>query len=435
MSGKRAFGILGLLLLTTALPVSAGPKILLIARDNDKHLLTGFIFAYQGVQSTKTNHTGAAEIILPPEHPPGRRIEIYLVASPKREEEWFLVNPQINIPDPGGAAEVVLMKRDVLRQVAAAARDIPKTAIRPGGLNTENRQQAIIQEAARFGLTADQLETAIRSFAETQDSRDKGIAAFLKGQYAKAEALLMSADKQESDLVETLRYLGATKYALSKYREAADSFRKALAIGGEDAELLNSLGISFLELFDWAEAEPPLRRALAIDESRLGKENPDIAIRLNNLAVLLLSTSHFDEAETLIRRALDLDEKSLNPNITRDLNNLSQILLATKRIHEAEFPIRRAVALDERNFGPDHPNVSRDLNNLSEVLSLMNHHLEAASAMRRAFVILLKAHRRTGHQQPAEADVEGSYRCLLQILGKSQAEINATIDAMVRGGE
>jgi hypothetical protein len=80
----RALGVFGFLLLTTALPASAGPKILLIARDNDKHLLAGFIFDYQGVESTKSNRAGAAEIALSAKRPPGRQIEIQLVTSPKK---------------------------------------------------------------------------------------------------------------------------------------------------------------------------------------------------------------------------------------------------------------------------------------------------------------------------------------------------------------
>ena len=35
------------------------------------------------------------------------------------------------------------------------------------------------------------------------------------------------------------------------------------------------------------EAEPLMRRALAIDEQSYGPDHPNVAIRLNNLAILL----------------------------------------------------------------------------------------------------------------------------------------------------
>ena len=68
------------------------------------------------------------------------------------------------------------------------------------------------------------------SLSATQDPKDRGIAAYLEGQYQQAEELLNGvAEKKEHDLVETLRYLGAAQYQQAKYRAAADSFRKALS--------------------------------------------------------------------------------------------------------------------------------------------------------------------------------------------------------------
>jgi tetratricopeptide (TPR) repeat protein len=439
----------------TALPVSAA-KILLIARDNEKHLLSGFIFAYQGVESTKTKRAGAAEITLPPDHPPGRRIEIHLAASPKKADEWFLVNPQINIPEPTGSAEVVLMKRSTFRQIAAAARDAPKAA-HPDDLSPDDRKKILVEEAARHGLTPTQLETAIRSFAETQSSKDKGIAAYLEGQYSHAEDLLhTAAEKQESDFVETLRYLGATQYEQAKYRAAVKTFRKALAVKGEDAALLGWLTASLHELADWteaeplmrralavseksfgtehpvvavslnnlaqllkatnrlAEAEPLMRRALAIDETSFGNERPNVAIRLNNLAQLLQDTNRLAEAEPLMRRALVIDEKSFgneHPKVAIRLNNLALLLHATNRLAEAEPLIRRALAIDEKSLGPEHPNVARDLNNLAQLLQDTNRLAEAEPLMRRALAIDEKSF---GAEHPTVARDLNNLATLLQ---------------------
>jgi hypothetical protein len=63
-----------------------------------------------------------------------------------------------------------------------------------------------------------------------------------------------------------------------------------------------------------AEAEPLMRRALAIDEQSFGKDHPKVAIRLNNLAELLHATNRLAEAEPLMRRALEIFEKSLGPD-------------------------------------------------------------------------------------------------------------------------
>ena len=55
-----------------------------------------------------------------------------------------------------------------------------------------------------------------------------------------------------------------------------------------------------------AEAEPLMRRALAIDEARYGAEHPNVAICLNNLAGLLKYTNRLAEAEPLVHRAVEI---------------------------------------------------------------------------------------------------------------------------------
>jgi tetratricopeptide (TPR) repeat protein len=56
----------------------------------------------------------------------------------------------------------------------------------------------------------------------------------------------------------------------------------------------------------FAEAEPLIRRALAIDEAAYGPNDPDVARDLNNLAELLRATNRLAEAEPLSRRALEI---------------------------------------------------------------------------------------------------------------------------------
>jgi tetratricopeptide (TPR) repeat protein len=63
----------------------------------------------------------------------------------------------------------------------------------------------------------------------------------------------------------------------------------------------------------YAEAEPLMRRALLLDEARLGAKNPTVAIRLNNLAALLYATERLPEAEPLMKRALAIFEQALEP--------------------------------------------------------------------------------------------------------------------------
>src|SRR4051794_20229471 len=171
------------LLLAAALAAAPGEQILLKARDLAGNPLPGLRFSFDQVKSKRTNPSGITELDLPPKRPPGQQIKINLELGSRRPEDWFLVNPQINIPINADPAEVVLMRRSAFRQIAAEARDASRRAA--SGLEeptAEERRRVLVEAAARHGLTAEQLETALRSFSETQDLKDRGIAAYLEGE-------------------------------------------------------------------------------------------------------------------------------------------------------------------------------------------------------------------------------------------------------------
>ena len=87
-----------------------------------------------------------------------------------------------------------------------------------------------------------------------------------------------------------------------------------------------------------------------------------------NLAVLLQTNNRLAEAEPLLRRTLAIIEGKLgpeHPNVATSLNSLAQLLQAMNRLGEVEPLMRRALAIDERSFGPEHPSVGRDLKNLA----------------------------------------------------------------------
>ena len=93
-----------------------------------------------------------------------------------------------------------------------------------------------------------------------------------------------------------------------------------------------------------------------------------MALRLGNLAELLLATERRAEAEPLLRRALAIDEASYgaqHPRIAGDLNSLAGLLKDTRGVEAAEPLVRRALAIDEESYGLQHPHVARDLHNIA----------------------------------------------------------------------
>ena len=174
---------------------------------------------------------------------------------------------------------------------------------------------------------------------------------------------------------------------LAPHARSVAAYADRAGIAAPTATLLHRLGALLFARAQHVEAEPLMRRALAIDQATFGDDHPKVAIRLNNVAQLLQATNRLAEAEPLMRRALDIDQASFgahHPNVARHLNNLAQLLQTTNRLAEAEPLMRRALAIDEVTFGTDHPNVARDLNNLAQLLHATNRLAEAEPLLRRA---------------------------------------------------
>ncbi len=205
----------------------------------------------------------------------------------------------------------------------------------------------------------------------------------------------------------------------------ATSEADRLGVAEPTASLMNGLGVLLASKALHAEAEPLMRRALAIDEQSYGAEHPDVARDLNNLAQLLQATNRLAEAEPLMRRALAIFEQSYgveHPNVAVNLNNLAQLLQDTNRLAEAEPLMRRALAIDEQSYGAEHPRVAIDLNNLALLLKATNRLAEAEPLMRRVVEIFEKFHRTNGHEHPHMQKAITGYVGVLRQMKRTRSE-------------
>jgi hypothetical protein len=198
--------------------------------------------------------------------------------------------------------------------------------------------------------------------------------------------------------------------------------------------LLNEYALFLYTQRLWREAEPLMRRALAIDKISFGSEHPNVAQDLNNLALLLLLTNRLAEAEPLMRRALAIDKISFgteHPNVARDLNNLALLLQATHRLAEAEPLLRHALAIDKASFGTEHPNVARDLSNLASLLLDTNRPAEAEPLMHKNLEILLLFTAQNGYPHPHLEAALDNYSSLLSLMGRTEYEIKRIFDILL----
>ena len=152
-----------------------------------------------------------------------------------------------------------------------------------------------------------------------------------------------------------------------------------------------------------AEAEPLIKRALAIKEGAFGQDDYRVAESLNFLAKLYKIQGRYDEAEPLLKRALAIKEREFgteHPRVAKSLDTLSQLYWAQGRYNEAEPLVRRALAIWEQARGRDHKKVAGSLNNLAALYRAQGRYAEAESLVKRALAIHEKA-QRTDHPRVA----------------------------------
>ncbi len=200
---------------------------------------------------------------------------------------------------------------------------------------------------------------------------------------------------------------------LAPHARAVATRADTAGIATPTTRLMNKVGLLLFRKALHVEAEPLMRRALAIDEASFGPDHPRVALHLNNLAQLLQATNRLPEAEPLMRRALAINEASFgpdHPDVAPSLNNLASLLQATNRVPEAEPLMRRGLAINEASFGADHPRVATNLDNLALLLKTTNRMLEAEPLMRRALAI------NEASFGPDHPDVATSLNNLAQLL-------------------
>jgi CHAT domain-containing protein/tetratricopeptide (TPR) repeat protein len=162
----------------------------------------------------------------------------------------------------------------------------------------------------------------------------------------------------------------------------------------EVATAVNSLGYLYYSQGRYAEAEPLLKRALAILEKTLGPEHPKVATSLDNIAALYRAQGRDAEAEPLLKRALAVREKTLgdeHPAVGQSLNNLAELYRVQGRYADAEPLYRRALSISQMALGPEHPDVAAELSNLGLVYRSQSRPAEAESLLKRALAIRQKA--------------------------------------------
>jgi tetratricopeptide (TPR) repeat protein len=162
---------------------------------------------------------------------------------------------------------------------------------------------------------------------------------------------------------------------------------------------------------DYEEAQQISERAVAIIESRLGKNHPDLGQLLDNFASLHLNNGYWEKAEPLFLRSLAINELangSEHPATALRLNNYGVQLYRLGKYDQAEIPYRRALAIRRKVFGENHLETAISYNNLANLL------------------------RRQGKYDEAEECYAQTLRISLATIGPLHVDTSRTLEALGR---
>ena len=100
----------------------------------------------------------------------------------------------------------------------------------------------------------------------------KGISAFLKGSYSKAESRLLKAIEQDPISEDGLYYLGRLQYKKHNFTEALDYFKQVNKTFPENVKAIEYIGKTYEklnELCEWFKADPEYNGASDKIKSRV----------------------------------------------------------------------------------------------------------------------------------------------------------------------
>jgi CHAT domain-containing protein/Tfp pilus assembly protein PilF len=169
----------------------------------------------------------------------------------------------------------------------------------------------------------------------------------------------------------------------------------AHAQGVEDATALNQQVKELRSQGRYSEAVPLAQRALAIQESALGPDHPEVVLPLYNLGSLYSILGRYADAEPLLKRSLAISEKAYglhHPIVASVVNNLAELYRLQGRDAEAESLYKRSLEIKKKAFGPSHPSVATALNNLAEVYDDQGRYSEAEPLLKQSLAIDEKAY-------------------------------------------
>ncbi len=252
--------------------------------------------------------------------------------------------------------------------------------IRESGLRRDAERQAEIARAAeqqaRDALAAKEeadrqrdaaliLESGLRRDAKRQAEIAQSINEFLNDDLLAAVAPSVEAGRGRDVLMRDVLDVAAQR--IDEASDAGGRFEGKRLI---EASIRATLGDTYLQLGEYAAAEPHLERALQLRRLELGEEHPDTLASMYSLAILYWNQGRYDEAETLCDKTREIRRHILgeeDPTTLDSMNLLAIVYVDQGRFDEAEQLQLKTLEIKERVLGQEHPSTLASIHNLAHL--------------------------------------------------------------------
>ena len=305
------------------------------------------------------------------------------------------------------------------------------------------------------GHTAFAASTMFDSYAEA------GLQAFNKQKYVEAEKLYRQAiaeidTKPDSlTMAQALGMLGVILNKEGKDTEAEPVLKRAIAIGEKYkakpdymSGLIDHLGFVYGAQGKQVEAEALHLKALAIREKVHGKGSLETRSNLNNLACVYLRNGRYQDADALFERSRALYRKEpglRNVNLVNVLTNSAYTKTALGQYDEAEKLFKEALDTAKAGGVEETYDASYIYANLGDVYRMRDRFSEAEALYRKSLALTEKAFGKDntksavdlrnlgrcmqdqGNNQAAREYLESAYRIAKKEYGEDNPEVTKTL--------
>lgn len=257
----------------------------------------------------------------------------------------------------------------------------------------------------------------------------QGYPPYHRGHYREAQEWVSRAWKKYEHVkgkdlalqANLLNDLGSTYLDLGDYQYAREYNEKALAIRQElfgerhsdTAASFNNIGMAYKYLGDYQRAREYHEKALAIQKDLFGERHPRTALAFNNIGTVYLSLGNFQQALEYHEKALTIQKDLFgerHPDTATSLNNLGNVYQALRDYQRACEYYEKALVIQKDLFGERHPNMATSLNNAGITYASQGARKRAVAHIQKALTLRRQL---LGEQHP---DTLNSVKNLANIL-------------------